>query len=63
MLKFNGMTTEEATHLWDGGADDHGNIPERAVSNGKDNPCRHCLRMIEEGDEFLAISHKPFNSR
>ena len=25
-------------------------------------PCRHCLKFIEEGEEALAISYKPFNS-
>ena len=61
MLKFTGMTTEEAKKLWEGGTDAHGNLPERAVSDGKGNPCRHCLQMIEEGAEFLVFSHRPFS--
>jgi hypothetical protein len=62
-MKFSGMTTQEATHLWNGGKDAHGNPPERAISDGNGNPCRHCLRMIEEGDSYLIISHRPFTSR
>ena len=62
MLKFAGMTTEEATHLWNGGSDAHGNLPERAISDGHGNPCRHCLQMIEEGDAFLVFSYRPFNA-
>ena len=62
MTKFSGIPTCEAEALWAGDADAHGNKPERAVSNGNGNPCRHCLRMIEEGDPFLIISHRPFST-
>ena len=45
MVKIKGMETEQAQALWSGGTDAHGNLPERAVSDGKGNPCRHCLKM------------------
>lgn len=61
MLKFAGMTTQEAEQLWNGGRDAHGNLPERAISDGQGNPCRHCLQMIDEGEEFLVLSYRPFN--
>ena len=61
MLNFAGMSSDEAKHLWDGGCDAHGRLPERAVSDGQGNPCRHCLKMIEEGEEFLVFSYRPFN--
>ena len=63
MLTFKGMSSQTAQSLWDGGTDDHGNLPERARSDGLGNPCRHCLKMIDEGEEFLILSHKPFVSR
>ncbi|EFL89676.1 DUF1203 domain-containing protein [Ahrensia sp. R2A130] len=62
-LTFQGMTTTRANDLWTGGTDDHDNPPERQVSDGNGNPCRHCLQMIEEGEEFLVFSLRPFASR
>ena len=62
MLEFSGMTTSEAENLWNGGNDAHGNPPETAVSDGQGNPCRHCLQMIEKGETFLVLSHRPFAS-
>ena len=40
--------------------DANGRPPERAVSDGDGNPCRHCLAMIEEGAEMLVLAHRPF---
>lgn len=62
-LTFQGMTTARANALWAGGADDHGNPPEKQISDGNGNPCRHCLQMIAEGEEFLVFSLRPFASR
>ena len=61
MLKFSGMKTEDAEGLWRGEADDHGNLPEVATSDGTGNPCRHCLKLIEEGEKFLIFSYRPFD--
>ena len=62
MIAFKGMSSEEAQKLWQGGADAHGNPPERQISDGKGKPCRHCLQMIAQGEGFLVFSHKPFGS-
>ena len=62
MAKITGMSTAEATHFWNGGKDAHGNQPERAISDGKGHPCRHCLSMIEEGEAFLILSYRPFTA-
>ena len=62
MLKFSGMKTEDAERLWRGEADDHGNLPEVATSDGAGIPCRHCLKMIEEGEKFLVFSYRPFDT-
>jgi hypothetical protein len=34
--------------------------PERVLSDGKGNPCRHCLREIPEGAPMLILAHRPF---
>lgn len=46
--------------LQNGGPDAHGQVPERTVSDGGGNPCRHCLRYIPEGAEMLILAHRPF---
>ncbi|WP_299287816.1 DUF1203 domain-containing protein [uncultured Tateyamaria sp.] len=43
-----------------GGPDAFGNPPERAVSDGDGNPCRHCLCDIPAGAPMLVLAHKPF---
>ena len=61
MLKFSGMKTQDAERLWRGETDDHGNLPETATSDGAGNPCRHCLKLIGEGEKFLILSYRPFD--
>ena len=43
-----------------GGLDANGQTPERSVSDGDGNPCRHCLKMIPEGAAMLVLAHRPF---
>lgn len=45
-----------------GGPDANGQVPERQVSDGDGNPCRHCLRMIPMGAAMLVLAHRPFPS-
>lgn len=48
---------------WQNGEpDDHGMPPERTISNGNGNRCRHCLKAIPKGDAFLIVAHRPFDS-
>ncbi len=42
------------------GLDANGQTPERKVSDGDGNPCRHCLQMIPAGAEMLVLAHRPF---
>lgn len=56
------MPTELARHIQRGGADANGQAPERKISNGQGNPCRHCLRMIPNGQPYLVFSHRPFSA-
>ena len=43
-----------------GARDDYGNLPERKISDGAGNPCRHCLTMIPDGQEMLVVAARPF---
>ena len=46
---------------WRGGAPDaNGQTPERQVSDGGGNPCRHCLDDIAGGAPMLVLAHRPF---
>ncbi len=57
---FAAMPTADAQHLWDGGADAYGLQPETSLSDGPGHPCRHCLRNIDAGEEFLILAYRPF---
>lgn len=50
-----------AATLRSGGPDANGQPPERgAIASGKGEPCRHCLRNVPEGREYLILAHRPF---
>ncbi len=61
-VKIVGMPTEEARKFQRGCVDANGQTPEKTTSNGKGNPCRHCLEFIAQGDEMLIVSYRPFTS-
>ncbi len=61
-MHYVAMPTEQARHYQAGGLDANGQLPERAVSDGGGNPCRHCLGMIPEGAGMLILAHRPFPS-
>ncbi|MCB4457126.1 DUF1203 domain-containing protein [Leisingera sp. McT4-56] len=60
MTKITALPTEIVRALQEGGPDAHGQMPERTVSDGGGNPCRHCLQYIPEGQEMLILAHRPF---
>ncbi|MEM7290722.1 MAG: DUF1203 domain-containing protein [Pseudomonadota bacterium] len=57
-----GMPTEDACHIQSGGLDANGDKPEIVISDGSGSQCRHCLRLIEEGEEMYVLSYKPFET-
>ena len=59
-MRFVPIPTAIARPYQAGGLDAYGLPPERAVSDGGGNPCRHCLRMIPEGAGMLILAHRPF---
>lgn len=51
----------DAVHATQAGAvDANGQAPERHISDGNGNPCRHCLAEIAEGAPFLILAWRPF---
>jgi Protein of unknown function (DUF1203) len=59
-MRYVAIPTEVARHYQSGGADANGQVPERGVSDGDGNPCRHCLKMIPKGAGMLVLAHRPF---
>jgi hypothetical protein len=59
-IRFIAMTTKEAESFRKGMPDANGHLPERHISDGSGNPCRHCLRDIAEGEPFLILAWRPF---
>ena len=35
-------------------------VPERHTSDGQGMPCRHCLKNIAAGDDYLILAYRPF---
>ena len=62
MLRFDPLPTALVRALQAGGPDAHGQPPEHAVSDGRGNPCRHCLKHISEGAGMLICAHRPFSN-
>ncbi|MCP5072453.1 MAG: DUF1203 domain-containing protein [Rhodobacteraceae bacterium] len=60
-ITYSAITTSEVRALQNGGLDANGMVPERAVSDGKGKPCRHCLRTIPAGADMLVLAFRPFN--
>jgi hypothetical protein len=60
MIRFVAMPTEEVLALQSGGADAHGQKPERLISDGGGVPCRHCLTRVAKGEPYLVLAYRPF---
>ncbi len=43
-----------------GGPDANGHAPERRTSDGSGVPCRHCLKQVAAGNDYLVLAHRPF---
>ncbi|HLQ20015.1 MAG TPA: DUF1203 domain-containing protein [Tabrizicola sp.] len=59
-MRYVAISTDVVRALQAGGPDANGQVPERRVSDGGGNPCRHCLKMIPEGAGMLVLAHRPF---
>ena len=61
-IRFRALPAAEARHFQSGGADAHGQQPERHVSDGDGVPCRHCLTDVAAGEDYLVLAYRPFPS-
>jgi hypothetical protein len=59
-IAFTAMPTEHANALRAGAPDANGQVPERHVSDGDGNPCRHCLDNVALGQPLLIAAYRPF---
>ena len=59
-MRFVAIPTDAVRAYQAGGPDANGQVPERKVSDGGGNPCRHCLKLIPEGAGMLVLAHRPF---
>ncbi len=59
-MRFVAIPTDAVRAYQAGGQDANGQVPERKVSDGGGNPCRHCLKLIPEGAGMLVLAHRPF---
>ena len=61
-IRYQAIPTDTVRALQNGDPDAYGNVPERAVSDGSRIPCRHCLKLVAQGDEYLVVAHRPFSN-
>lgn len=61
-IRFTALPTETATGYRAGARDAYGLPPERHISEGPGNPCRHCLGFVPEGAGMLILAHRPFHA-
>lgn len=60
-VTFHALPSDVVAAYRAGAPDANGLPPERSVSNGAGNPCRHCLKDIPEGVPMLTLAHRPFD--
>jgi hypothetical protein len=59
-IRVQSLPTDSVRALQRGGPDAYGFTPERQISDGDGVPCRHCLRNVEAGEEYLILAYRPF---
>jgi hypothetical protein len=59
--RYLALPTPDVRAFQRGLPDAYGNAPEHSLSDGGGNPCRHCLRDIDAGEEMLTLSLRPFS--
>ena len=61
-VRIEALPTDIVEALRNGGNDSYGHKPERSISDGVGIPCRHCLKGVKKGEEFLVVAHRPFSA-
>jgi hypothetical protein len=59
-IRFAALPTESVRALQRGAPDAYGLAPEHKVSDGDGVPCRHCLKNVAAGEEYLVLAYRPF---
>jgi Protein of unknown function (DUF1203) len=59
-LRYVALPTEKVRALQRGEPDAYGMVPERRVSDGDGVPCRHCLKNVAAGQDYLILAYRPF---
>lgn len=60
-IKFLPLPSDKVDALRNGGRDAYDCLPERAISDGQGNPCRHCLGFVARGAGMLILACRPFD--
>lgn len=60
-IKFLPLPSDKVNLLRNGGRDAYDCLPERIVSDGEGNPCRHCLDFVPKGAGMLILACRPFD--
>lgn len=58
-VQFVALDTQLVRALQAGAPDANGQTPERRAAAGGE-PCRHCMKPMQEGEEMLILAHRPF---
>jgi hypothetical protein len=59
-VRYVALPTDIARAYRNGAPDANGMAPERTISDGNGNPCRHCLQDIPKDEGMLILAHRPF---
>jgi hypothetical protein len=59
-IVFQALPTDKVRALRSGAPDAYGQRPERRISDGDGVPCRHCLKNVAAGEEYLVLAYRPF---
>lgn len=61
-IQFTSLPSDKVQNLRANGLDAYAMRPERSISDGEGNPCRHCLMDIPKGAPMLTLAYRPFRS-
>ncbi len=59
-IRFVALETDLVRSLQAGQPDANNQLPERRIAETSGLPCRHCLQLINEDEEYLTLAHRPF---
>lgn len=60
-MVYTALETNIVRQIQAGGKDAYGRMPEKALSDGCGNPCRHFLKEIRDGAAMLVLAYRPFS--